>query len=88
MFQGDLIHYLSDNDKYSRGHAIYYAKEDTVIYEEINWPKWVKDRPSSGQTISAKDPICSIFAEGDSETQVENILYKRLEEIELFVKSI
>ena len=87
-FEGDLIHYLSDNDKYSRGHVIYYAKEDTVIYEEINWPKWVKDRPSSGQKISAKDPICSIFAEGHSETQVENILYKRLEEIELFVKSI
>ena len=87
-FQGDLIHYLSDNDKCSRGHAIYYAKEDTIIYEELNWPEWVKDRPSSRQTISVKNPICSIFAEGDSETQVENILYKRLEEIELFVKSI
>jgi len=87
-FQGDLIHYLSDNDKCSRGHVIYYAKEDTIIYEELNWPEWVKDRPSSRQTISVKNPICSIFAEGDSETQVENILYKRLEEIELFVKSI
>ena len=87
-FQGDLIHYLSDNDKCSRGHAIYYAKEDTTIYEELNWPEWVKDSPSSRPTISVKNPICSIFAEGDSETQVENILYKRLEEIELFVKSI
>ena len=86
-FQGDLIHYLSDNNKYSRGHAIYYAKEDTIINEELNWPEWVKDRPLRKQTIAAKNPICSIFAEGDSETQVENILYKRLEEIELFVKS-
>ena len=43
---------------------------------------------NKNQTISVKNPICSIFAEGDSETQVENILYKRLEEIELFVKSI
>jgi len=86
-FQGDLIHYFSDNNKYSRGHAIYYAKEDTIINEELNWPEWVKDRPLRKQTIAAKNPICSIFAEGDSETQVENILYKRLEEIELFVKS-
>ena len=35
-----------------------------------------------------KDMMACAFAEGDSETQVENILYKRLEEIELFVKSI
>ena len=64
------------------------GKDKETIYEELNWPEWVKDRPSSRQTISVKNPICSIFAEGDSETQVENILYKRLEEIELFVKSI
>jgi predicted ATP-grasp superfamily ATP-dependent carboligase len=58
------------------------------MHSQVNWPDWVKDKPSCKQTILVKNPVCSIYAEGNSIKQVENLLHNRLDEIELFVKSI
>ncbi len=87
-FSGGSINYSSVNHNFSKGHIIYYTKKNLLIPENLKWPAWVQDRPLGKQRILIKNPVCTIYAEGDSEKQVENRLINRFREIELFIKSI
>jgi len=87
-FNNASINYSADKYNFSKGHMIYYASKDLLLPENLIWPTWVKDKPFGRQEILKKNPICTIYAEGSSEEQVENTLKYRFKEIELFIKSI
>jgi uncharacterized protein len=65
-----------------RGYAIFYAKDKLKISGKINWPSWVKDRPSSGAIIPLKFPVCTVHAQENSMERVKSLLFNRLAQIE------
>jgi len=87
-FNSASIDFNIDKRNSPKGHIIYYASEDLLFPENLDWPAWVRDRPYGKQKILIKNPICTIYAEGNSEEQVEKTLKNRFKEIELFIKSI
>ena len=87
-FNSTSTDYSINKHNLLKGHIIYYASKDLLFPGNLNWPVWVKDRPYGKQKICVKNPICTIYAEGISEEEVENTLKNRFKEIELFVKSI
>lgn len=77
--------YLNDKkDKY-KGYAIFYANKNIKISDKINWPLWVKDRPSSESVIALKFPVCTVHAEENSMDKLKSVLSNRLEEIESII---
>ncbi len=63
------------------GHQIVYAPQTIQIPAGMAWPQWVKDRPSSGARIAEGQPLCSLFARGGSEEEVEAVLRHYRDEI-------
>lgn len=49
-------------------YCIVYARQEIEI-SQLTFPDWLEDRPSGG-TIAAGQPICSLYAEGDSDQEV------------------
>ena len=93
-FQGKLPRNVSYNCNKIHGHAIYYAKKD--LFRAPNFPNWVKDIPRMKlknndlqiqDMISAGNPVCSVYAEANTLDEVKNLLFHRLQEIELSIKS-
>ena len=76
------------NDNQIRGCAIIYAKNSLLVREDINWPGWVKDRPSKGTEINAGQPVCSIYANADSAKEIENLLICRRQTLEKTLHSL
>ncbi len=84
-FNGQLVDYKCENIDNLRGHAILYAKQDVQISNRINWPKYVKDRPSYGNEIRAEFPVCTVHAEENSIDKVKALLFNRLDKVESIV---
>jgi uncharacterized protein len=63
------------------GHLIVYTPKTVDIPQSMAWPHWVKDRPSAGTRIAQGQPLCSLFAQGNSAEAVEISLLKQREEI-------
>jgi uncharacterized protein len=63
------------------GHQIVYAPQTIEIPIPVTWPAWVKDRPSAGARIAEGQPLCSLFAHGDSVIEVEAVLQHYQEKI-------
>ena len=84
-FDGRLVDYERENIENLRGYAILYAKQDVQISNRINWPKYVKDRPSSGNEIPAKFPVCTVHAQDNSIDKVKALLFNRLDQIESII---
>ncbi len=63
------------------GHQIVYSPQTIEIPAALAWPQWVKDRPSSGARIPEGQPLCSLFAQGGSEDEVEAVLRHYRDEI-------
>ena len=91
-FDGRLLDYTchsdGDNNEKSSGYAILYAKENIQISDNINWPLWVKDRPSSGRVIPVKFPVCSVHGRENSIDKLKAVLFNRLDQIESFIVSM
>ncbi|MCZ6805233.1 MAG: ATP-grasp domain-containing protein [Proteobacteria bacterium] len=91
-FDGRLLDYTchseGDNNEKSRGYAILYAKENLQICDNIDWPLWVKDRPSSGRVIPVKFPVCSVHGRENSIDKLKAVLFNRLDQIESFIVSM
>ncbi len=68
-----------------QGYAILYAKEEMRINDKINWPLWVKERPSSGNVVPARFPVCTVHAEEISLDKVKTMLFNRLQQIESMI---
>jgi uncharacterized protein len=83
-FDGLLINdeRKDDNAKKIRSYAIFYAKNELRINDKINWPLWVKDRPSFGTKIPLKFPVCTVHAQENSIDKVKSLLFNRLKKIE------
>jgi predicted ATP-grasp superfamily ATP-dependent carboligase len=64
-----------------RGHQIVYAPSTIEIPIDVAWPNWVKDRPGSGTRVLQGQPVCSLYAEGVSNAEVEAALRQRRDEL-------
>jgi predicted ATP-grasp superfamily ATP-dependent carboligase len=63
------------------GHLIVYSPKTIEIPQAMVWPNWVKDRPSSEARIAEGQPLCSLFAQGESVEAVELALQQYQQEI-------
>jgi uncharacterized protein len=84
-FDGSPIDYkrwVYKNEKNS-GYAIIYTNKELKISDNIDWPLWVKDRPSPGSVIPVKFPICTVHAEECSIDKLKDVLSNRLKQIKL-----
>jgi uncharacterized protein len=51
-------------DGSAKAAAIVYAENDIRSVPSLAWPHWTADRPRSGSTIEAGEPLCTIYARG------------------------
>ncbi|GJM04587.1 MAG: hypothetical protein DHS20C09_05780 [marine bacterium B5-7] len=84
-FEDKEIDYQFSQENSSKGYAIYYAKQNIQINNNIVWPSWVKDRPVAGSVIVEKFPVCTVHAEGESTTRVKAVLQEQLNYIETMI---
>ena len=61
-----------------RAFRILYAEEPLQIPQDWRWPGWCADLPSSGRSIPAGQPVCSVLAAGDEVALVEAELERRI----------
>jgi predicted ATP-grasp superfamily ATP-dependent carboligase len=56
-----------------RGHTIVYAQE-TLTVPERDWPCWISDRPHAGTLIRPGEPVCTVYAQGQTPAAVRKKL--------------
>lgn len=61
-------------------HCILYAKK-AIEASELDFPAWLEDRPDGGG-IAAGHPVCSLYAEGRSEDEMQQALQDRKTQLE------
>jgi len=73
------------------GKAVVYANRDAVVspaFDELvfGWnpagqPPGIADLPRIGQRVRAGDPVATVFAEGETDQAVEQMLRSRVAEV-------
>ncbi|MBT3026789.1 MAG: ATP-grasp domain-containing protein [Candidatus Thiodiazotropha sp. (ex Ctena orbiculata)] len=63
------------------GQRIIYSPRSFEMPGEPKWKPWVKDRPLVGSRVVEGQPLCSLYAKGDSVEEVESVLRQRQDEI-------
>jgi predicted ATP-grasp superfamily ATP-dependent carboligase len=53
-------------DEGAKAAAIVYAEEDISSFPALDWPDWTADRPCPGSTVSAGEPLCTVYACGST----------------------
>jgi predicted ATP-grasp superfamily ATP-dependent carboligase len=71
-----------------RGQAIVYAAEPKRIAPFVRWPAWCRDIPQAGTRIKRGQPICSLFAQGESAGQVRRQLERRMSFLQKSLETI
>lgn len=61
-------------------HCIAYARQE-IDLSQFSLPDWLEDRPSGG-VIAAGQPVCSLYAEGHSDSEVLQALQDRKTRLE------
>jgi len=61
----------------SMASMVVYAFEDIETFPEIDWPAWLADRQPAGTHIRRDEPICTIFAEGKTAYEAQELLFQR-----------
>jgi predicted ATP-grasp superfamily ATP-dependent carboligase len=61
-------------------HCIAYARQE-IDLRQLGFPDWLEDRPSSGK-ITAGQPLCSLYAEGYSDSEVLKALQDKKTRLE------
>ncbi len=64
-----------------RAHAIVYAPSKITISNKMSWPLWTADRPHAQEVINEFEPVCSVFAGGQNNTQVCEMIKTRKQSI-------
>lgn len=77
--EGAVMPVLQPNTMQAR-HCIIYAKQ-AIETEPLDFPAWLEDRPNGG-TIVAGQPLCSLYAEGDSIDDVQQDLQDKKTQLE------
>lgn len=61
-------------------HCIAYAQEE-IDLSQLHFPDWLEDRPSGG-SVAAGQPVCSLYAEGHSDSEVLQALQDKKTRLE------
>lgn len=61
-------------------HCIAYAKKE-IDLSQLTFPDWLEDRPSGGNA-AAGQPVCSLYAEGHSDSEVLQALQDKKTRLE------
>ncbi|WP_232411054.1 ATP-grasp domain-containing protein [Methylophilus sp. 5] len=77
--QAEAMPALQPRDGFA-SHCILYARQ-TINVSQLSFPNWLEDQPSGGN-IAAGQPICSIYADGDSEREVQLALRNKKTRLE------
>jgi len=57
--------------------AIVYAKRDMAAAPALDWPEWTADRPPAGTRIENEQPVCSVFARGETAAEASQLVEQR-----------
>lgn len=60
----------------AHGIEIVYA-ERAMRIAELEWPRWVSDRPAFGELIEARAPLCTVHANGATRAAIKELLAQR-----------
>lgn len=71
---------LQQHTKTHACHCIAYARQE-INASHLDFPDWLEDRPSGGM-IAAGLPVCSLYAEGDSDREVLQALQDKKTRLE------
>jgi predicted ATP-grasp superfamily ATP-dependent carboligase len=61
--------------------AIVYAKNDIAAAPSLNWPEWTADRPPAGTLIEIEQPVCSVFARGETAVRARQLVEQRTADV-------
>lgn len=61
-------------------HCIAYARQE-IDLSQLAFPDWLEDRPSGGN-VAAGQPVCSLYAEGHSDSEVLQALQDKKTRLE------
>jgi predicted ATP-grasp superfamily ATP-dependent carboligase len=81
---GDLPHDSQVAGVFSdtaRACAILYADVSFKIGDGMDWPAWTADHPREGTAFAAGDPVCTVFAEGDTSCVALQTVMERAESL-------
>lgn len=71
---------LQQDTKMHASHCIAYARQE-INASQLDFPDWLEDRPRGGM-ITAGQPFCSLYAEGDSDSEVLQALQDKKTRLE------
>jgi uncharacterized protein len=57
--------------------AIVYAQRDIAAAPALDWPEWTADRPPAGIRIESEQPVCSVFARGETAVEARQLVDQR-----------
>lgn len=66
--------------KDAASHCIMYARQ-TIDVSQLSFPDWLEDRPGGGN-ITAGQPVCSIYAKGQTDREVQQALLDKKTRLE------
>jgi predicted ATP-grasp superfamily ATP-dependent carboligase len=66
----------------ARAHAVLYAACPIEIKEEIDWPVWASDLPTSGTSIEQGAPVCTVHARARTPEHAWRLVIERLNWLE------
>jgi uncharacterized protein len=61
--------------------AIVYAKHDIAAAPALNWPEWTADRPPTDTRIEIEQPVCSVFARGETAVEARQLVEQRTADV-------
>jgi len=65
----------------ARACAVVYAEHAVHVPDGVDFPGWCRDLPVAGSRIAAGAPVLAVFAEAQSEGQVQRLLQHRQHEM-------
>ena len=61
---------------------IVYASEPMAPFPAFAWPDWTADLQSPGTSLSAGDPVCTVFARASSAAAARSMVRSRRLELQ------
>ncbi|HEY0561773.1 MAG TPA: ATP-grasp domain-containing protein [Methylophilus sp.] len=67
----------------AKAHQVIYAEHAHVISDNVAWPEWACDIPTSDQTVAADMPLCTATAQADDYLAAQQLVAQRATSINL-----
>jgi predicted ATP-grasp superfamily ATP-dependent carboligase len=67
--------------------AIVYAEGDIAAVPAIDWPDWTTDRPVAGSSVTADQPLCSVFARAVTAREAKQLVEERSATVHALVRA-